>query len=100
MFASTIARPDRWLLAAVVCGMFVWQGFVFSSGAAAQGTAKTVWQYREVEVQPSAIQAALEDLGRDGWEVFNVYGASTLNNEGGGLKNVPHTFYVFAKRPQ
>ena len=100
MFASFAARPERWLLAAVVCGMLVWLGIVSSSGAAAQGAAKTVWQYREVEVQPSSIQAALEDLGRDGWEVFNVYGASTLNTEGGNLKNVPHTFYVFAKRPQ
>ena len=99
MFASIAARPERWLLAAVACAMLVWLGFVSNSGAAAQGAAKTVWLYRQVEVPPSAIQATLEDLGRDGWEVFNVYGASTLNNEGGGLKNVPHTFYVFAKRP-
>ena len=73
--------------------------FVASTSKAAPAAPKPIWQYRQVECPPSAVQATLEDLGRDGWEVFNVYGASTLNNEGGGLKQVPHTFYVFAKKP-
>jgi hypothetical protein len=99
MFASIFARPERWLLAAVTCGVLAWFGFASRPGAAAPSAAKTVWQYREVEVQPSAIQAALDDLGRDGWEVFNVYGASAISTEGSNAKLVPHTFYVFAKRP-
>jgi hypothetical protein len=68
-------------------------------GNAAQDAAKAKWQYRAVESVPNAVQATMDDLGREGWEVFNVYGAATLNNEGGQLKMVPHTFHIFARRP-
>ena len=98
MFHTITTQPQRWLLAVVACGVLVWFGIAASAGKAAPSIERKAWEYREVETDPTAIQPTLEQLGRDGWEVFDVYGASTVKDEGGTAKLVPHTFYVFAKR--
>jgi hypothetical protein len=98
MSAVVNARWKQWLL--IGCAVCL----LLRLGAAAtakpeQGVARMVWQYREMEAPANAVQAALEELGRDGWEVFNVYGAATVSDQDGVAKLVPHTFYIFAKKP-
>lgn len=99
MFHTIAAQTNRWLLAVVVGAVLFCLGFAASSGKASPLVERKAWEYREVETEALAIQATLEQLGRDGWEVFYVHGASTVKDEGGTAKLVPHTFYVFAKRP-
>ena len=100
MLARLTARWERWLLIACAACLAFWLGAGTAPAKVEQGAAKVVWQYRQVETPSNAIQATLEDLGRDGWEVFNVYGAAAVNEQAGVVKLVPHTFYVFAKKPQ
>ncbi len=99
MFHAIAAQPYRWLLAVVAGGVLFWLGFAASSGKASPAVERKVWEYREVETEAPAIQATLEQLGRDSWEVFYVHGASTVKDDNGTPKLIPHTFYVFAKRP-
>ena len=99
MFPQVSVRFERWLALALASGLVLWLMSPPSPGKAAQNPATVGWEYRELEVEPSSIQATLEDLGTDHWEVFDVYPACNLINEGGTLRLDPHTFYVFAKRP-
>jgi hypothetical protein len=86
------------MFAVVVCGLVACLAFAAGSTRAAQEP-KKVWRYQHIEAQPSGIQATLDDLGRDGWEVFNVFSASRVSNDG-EPKLVPYTFYVFARKMQ
>lgn len=67
--------------------------------APAASQERKTWQYRSVEAMPGAVQATMDELGREGWEVFSIHGASAVSNDGAQAKLVPHTFYVFARRP-
>jgi hypothetical protein len=100
MAAVVNSRWKQWLLVASAACLASWLGTAATLGKPQQGSAKVVWQYREVETPANAVQAALEDLGRDGWEVFDVYGAAAVHDQEGVAKLVPHTFYIFAKKPQ
>ena len=71
MLARLIARWERCLLIACAAGLVFLLGSSTAPAKVEQGAAKVVWQYRQVETPSNAIQATLEDLGRDGWEVFN-----------------------------
>jgi hypothetical protein len=67
---------------------------------AGQETAPVVrWEYRYTEVAPGGVPAALDELGRDGWEVIAVERAYELESTGSRTRLKPDTFYLFAKRP-
>jgi hypothetical protein len=98
MVTRVAGGVQRWVLVVFVGGLLTCLAFAAGSTRAGQEP-KKVWRYQAIEAQPTSIQATLDDLGRDGWEVFNVFSASRVSNDG-EPKLVPYTFYVFARKPQ
>ena len=60
-------RIERFVIVVGVCGMLAWLALASRPGAAAQGSARVAWEYRQVEVDANSVQAELENLGQDGW---------------------------------
>ena len=58
-----------------------------------------VQEFSHQEVQAAAVVATLNDLSKQGWEVFQVIPSWTLKNEDGVNDLIPKSYQVFARRP-
>jgi hypothetical protein len=61
--------------------------------------AGTVQEFTHQEVQAAAVVATLNDLSKQGWEVFQIIPAWTIKNEDGAMEITPKFYEVFARRP-
>jgi hypothetical protein len=61
--------------------------------------AGAVYEFTHQEVQAAAVVATLNDLSKQGWEVFQIIPAWTIKNEDGATELTPKLYEVFAKKP-
>ncbi len=71
----------------------------FTANAAPKPTPAAVQEFTHQEVQAALIVATLNDLSKQGWDVFQVIPGWTIKAEDGVTDLVPKTYQVFARRP-
>jgi hypothetical protein len=60
--------------------------------------ARPVQEFTHQEVQAAAVVATLNDLSKQGWEVFQIIPAWTIKSEDGTTDLAPKFYEVFARR--
>jgi hypothetical protein len=94
-------KTVRFALVAVILAVAS-AGLAFAQLGAGQAplvkTAGVVQEYTHQEVQAASIVATLNDLSKQGWDVFQIIPSWTIKNEDGTTDLTPKTYQVFARR--
>jgi len=61
--------------------------------------AATVYEFTNQDVQAAAVVTTLNDLSKQGWDVFQVIPTWTIRNEGEATQLVAKSYQVFARKP-
>lgn len=72
--------------------------FARSSNNKDRSAEKRHWEYLREEADAANVVAKLNELDRDGWDVFQVVPVWNVKNDDGSTSLVPQKYQVFGKK--
>jgi hypothetical protein len=70
-----------------------------AGNSAQPAKAAGAYEFTHQEVQAASVIATLNDLSKQGWEVFQIIPAWTIKNDDGATELTPKFYEVFARKP-
>jgi|GEM_PF-4721596 len=71
----------------------------FGEAQGKPNSAAPAMEFTHQEVQAETVVQTLNDLSKQGWEIFQIVPTWTVGNQNGGTELTPKTYQVFGRKP-